>query len=70
MKVALALGYALIVGTVVALGVFWAGVNGAGPVAFALAGFAIACILPISIARMGNWGVPGDESSFNWRSTH
>ncbi|MEO9139755.1 MAG: hypothetical protein ABI345_11890 [Jatrophihabitans sp.] len=69
MKNVLLLGYALFAGAVVSLVVFLAGVDGAGPVAFALAGFAIACVLPIVVTRMANWGVPGDES-FGWLPKH
>lgn len=66
MRTVLALGLALLVGAVVALCVFWAGVDVAGPIAFALGGLTIACVVPIWMGRLGNWGVPGDEPIFGW----
>lgn len=70
MRTVLALGVVLFVGGVVAACIFWAGVDGAGPVAFALGGLTIVCVLYVGIGRLGNWGVPGDEPPLIWRSKH
>ncbi|MEO6885853.1 MAG: hypothetical protein ABI232_06145 [Jatrophihabitantaceae bacterium] len=70
MRIVLALGVALFVGGIVAACVFWAGVNSAGSVAFALAGLAIAFVVPVVIGRFGNWDVPGDEPAFGWLAKH
>lgn len=66
MRIVCALGAMLFLGGVAAACVFWAGVSEAGPVAFALGGFALMIAAPIGMNQLGNWGVPGDEPSVGW----
>lgn len=66
MRTVLALAISLFVAAVVLACVFWAGVDGAGPVALALAGLSVAAGVPVWMERLNNWGVPGDEPTFGW----
>jgi hypothetical protein len=69
MRFVLAFAGALLLGAFAAACVFWAGVDQGAPIAFALAGFALAILIPIGIGRAENWEVPGDEPPLPWRGS-
>lgn len=64
------LGLLFVLGGVAAACTFWAGIDEGGPIAFLLAGSALAVLMPVIIDRVANWGVPGDEPALSWRSRH
>jgi hypothetical protein len=67
-RILLAIAAILFVGSLAAACAFWAGASVGAPIALALAGFVVAIVVPLTIAQLGNWGVPGDEPRVTWRN--
>lgn len=70
MRAVIVLGSLLLVGALAAACAYWAGAAQGAPIAFALAGFAVAVIVPVAVGQLGNWGAPGDEPALHWRHSH
>lgn len=70
MRVVIAAAAILLLGALAAACAYWAGAAQGAPIAFALAGFLLAIVVPVAIGQLGNWGAPGDEPAPRWRHSH